>query len=186
MESLVSRRYAEALFEIALESSDIGKIPREIRLVLAATEQSAELNSALVNESVTCAEKKSVMTALFQDRVSEEVMNFLRILADKNRCELLAPVAEYLDDIVNCHKNILTARVVSAVPLSPERAERLADKLEKATGQKILLELETAPDLIGGMVVNLGNKTLDASVKTELEKMRKQLSGAFYEKVGEA
>jgi F-type H+-transporting ATPase subunit delta len=171
-----ARRYAEAAFELAEKAKSQDAWAKDLRLAaeLLADER---IRGVLDNPAVPTADRDSLVTKLLGKRVSGQVGNLVRLLAQRNRIELLPVVAAEFRRLLNRQNGVVEAIVTSALPLTPKELEALRQRLEGMTGATV--ELETAVDdsLIGGLTVRIGDRLLDASVRGRLERLRKQLSG---------
>ncbi|MEI8256529.1 MAG: ATP synthase F1 subunit delta [Deltaproteobacteria bacterium] len=172
----VARRYAKALFELAVESSALEKFTAEIKSVADAVTQSPDLLAVLTNPAVLVHALKAIMEQI-ADRlgVSPVVKNAVLLITDHNRASALPRIAAALTELADESAGKLRADVSSAVPLTDAQYGKLTATLEKITGRKISLVKKTDPSLIGGVVTRIGDKVYDGSVKSRLEEIRLSL-----------
>ena len=173
------RRYAEAAFEIALRDDTVADWREQLDRAAAALD-SAELSETLANPALPLRQREDIVNGVFAD-LSDAVRNLILLLLRRGRIRQLPRVAaEYrrLDDKRN---NIVNATATSASPLDDDEIRAITARLEEISGgQQVALETAVDPDLIGGVVVRIGDRLIDGSVRGRLERLRNKLaSGAF-------
>lgn len=177
MAKLVSKVYGDALFETALEKDRMDVLYEEICSLIPILEDNPELMALLNNPRVVKEEKVSIMHQVFSGRVAEELMGFLAIVVEKDRQNDLLAVFEYFIERVKEFKKIGTASVVSAVELSGEQKERLKEKLLASTDYVMFeMNYQVDPSLLGGLVIRIGDRVVDSSIRTRLYELKKELS----------
>ena len=168
------RRYAEAAFEIALRDGTVQ--PWRAELERAAAElDNAELSETLANPAIPIHERVDIVQRVFAD-LGDPVRNLLLLLLRRGRIRQLSRVAaEYrrLDDKRN---NIVHAIATSASPLDDAEIRAITARLEQMSGGQVALETAVDPDLIGGVVVRIGDRLIDGSVRGRLERLRNKLA----------
>lgn len=175
LKGAVAGRYAEALYEIAVEKNMVDKLEEELRAVVNLLEEEPGLKKVLFHPRITAAEKKDVLKALLEDRISPVAMNFLCLVIDRQRETYLADIVEVFVDYANKARNIADVEVTSAVELGKDERKRLVKALGKMTGKEVRVNYSVDPSLIGGVVVRIGDKVIDGSIKTRLESMKEHL-----------
>jgi len=175
LKGAVAGRYAEALYEIAVANKIVDQLEQELRAVVNLLEEETDLKKVLYHPRITATEKKDVLKALLQDKVSEVAMNFLCLVIDRQREVYLAGMVEVFVDYVNKARNISDVEVTSAVELSEEDKKRLVESLAKVTGKQVRVSYSVDRSLIGGVVARIGDKVIDGSVKARLESLREHL-----------
>jgi F-type H+-transporting ATPase subunit delta len=150
--SVVDRVYANALFEAAQEGNRLEPVREQLAQVVAAESEVPELRELL--------------------------RNFLLLLADKGRAGQLEEIAREFERLIAEQEGIVEAELTTAVELSDEEARKLLDQIEKASGRKVEASRAVDPDLIGGIVLQVGSHRLDASVRGRLERLRRELATA--------
>ncbi len=174
-----ARRYANALFELAVETGQLDAAAADMAGLRDVLEGSQPLRLALASPVVSAAEKSGVLKALGDKaKISATTHNFLGVLAQNGRAYELLAVARAFDDLVAKHKGLLTAEVASAAPLSDAQTDALKAALKSAYGRDVAVRAEVRPELIGGLVVNVGSRMFDSSIKTKLAGLAAAMKGA--------
>lgn len=177
MAKLISNTYGEALFELALEENKIDAIGEEVEVVQTAIGDNADLIKLLTHPRVGDEEKISVIKNIFEGKVSEELLNFMLLLSDKNRFGEIDKIFTYFLDKVRENKNIGVARVTSAKALTEAQKEQISKRLLEVTSyDKIDTRYEEDASLIGGIVIRIGDRVVDGSIRSQLDRMEKTLS----------
>jgi F-type H+-transporting ATPase subunit delta len=175
--SVVDRVYANALFEAALEKGRLGPVRDELREVVTAEAEVPELRELLRNPQLDPRARAAAIEDVFGGG-DELVRNFLLLLADKGRTDSLEEIAREYERLVAEHEGIVHAELTTAVELSDEEARTLLDRIEQASGRKVEATRSVDPDLIGGIVLQVGSHRLDASVRGRLDRLRRELATA--------
>lgn len=172
----IARRYAKALFGLAVEMGRVEPWAKSLETLREAVEASPDLRDVLSNPVYSKEQRRPIIeklaAALSLDR---EAANLLFLLGDRNRLSYLAAVVDTFRDLADQHLGRLRARVTSAVKLDEPAAQAIADKLSQATKAKVLLDRVVDPAILGGVVARVGSLVYDGSVRTQLEDLRKQL-----------
>jgi F-type H+-transporting ATPase subunit delta len=177
---VVAERYARALLEVALDKkTDLERIVKELGGFQGLLERESQLQAALAAPTVPEAKRVAILEAvLASSKVAPETLNLLRLLARNERIPLLGFVAGSFRRLVLEHKQIQPGEVVSAHSLSSDQKKRLAGQLGLALGKTMELSYRTDLEILGGVVVRVGNRVFDASVTTQLRRFKeKALSG---------
>ena len=176
----VAERYARALLEVALDKkTDLDRIAKELEGFQDLLERESQLQGALAAPTIPVAKRVAILEAVLASaKVAPETLNLLRLLARNERIPFVPFVAESFRRLVLEHKQIQPGEVVSAHPLSSDQRKRLAGQLGQALGKTMELSYRTDPEILGGVVVRVGNRVFDASVNTQLRRFKeKALSG---------
>jgi F-type H+-transporting ATPase subunit delta len=169
-------RYARALFEVAQKEADLSAVQADLNAIVGTARENPELGRVLASRALPDAARRSIVEAVGQKLgVSAPVGKLLALLADRGRLELLPEIAAVYTERLLEHQNVVQADVITAVPLSPEAAERLQASLRSATGKQITMRVSVDPSLLGGVIARVGSTVYDGSVRTQLKKMRDQL-----------
>jgi F-type H+-transporting ATPase subunit delta len=172
------RRYAEAAFEIALRDETVDEWRAELDRA-AATLDSAELGETLANPALPMRQRVEIVQGVFAD-LSDPVRNLVLLLLRRGRIRQLPRVAAEFRRLDDKRNNIVHAIATSASPLDDEELRAITARLEELSGGQVALETAVDPDLIGGVVVRIGDRLIDGSVRGRLERLRNQLaSGAL-------
>jgi F-type H+-transporting ATPase subunit delta len=172
------RRFADAAFEIALRDGSVDTWRKELDAAadLAAND---ELQRVLANPAIPLEERIDVARNVFPS-LSKPVLNLVLLLLKRGRIEQLPRVAAEFRRLDDKRNNVVHATVTSAAPLEAGEVKAIAARLEELTGSSVDLETAVDPDLLGGVVVRVGDRLIDGSVRGRLERLRNQLaSGAL-------
>jgi F-type H+-transporting ATPase subunit delta len=175
--SVVDRVYANALFEAALEKDRLEPVREQLQQIVAADAEVPELRELLRNPQLD----PRARAAALEDVLSggeDLVRNFLLLLADKGRTGSLEDIAREFERLIAEHEGVVHAQLTTAVELSDEEARKLLDQIEQASGRKVEATRTVDPELIGGIVLQVGSHRLDASVRGRLERLRRELATA--------
>ncbi len=171
----VARRYAQALYEIAVDKKSLDALEEELKAVSAVVESERGLQQILFHPQITVSEKRQVLKELFEGRISETTLNFLYLLVDRHREAYLSGIVEEFIILANAARNMVDAKVISAKALSKAQKKELANVLNRLAGKEVNPEYAVDASLIGGLVVRIGDKVIDGSVKYKLEALKTRL-----------
>ncbi|NGM63321.1 ATP synthase F1 subunit delta [Sphingobacterium sp. SGG-5] len=172
----VASRYAKSLIDLAKEQGHLEEVKHEIEQVAAVLKASTELQAVLNNPIIKIDKKGSIITALFQDKVRPEILSFFHIMIRKGRSGLIYPTTLEFIRAYNEVKGIVKAEVTSASPMSPANLESLQATLAEQIKADIILSNKVDESLIGGFVVTVGDKQIDASIAGKLNKLERYFS----------
>lgn len=178
----ISRRYAIALYEFAVEEKLIDKISNDMLLIAATCNTSKELMSFLKSPVIKSSKKSEVLDLIFKSSIQKVTGNYIKIIT-LHRREIFLPMIA--NEFINIHKDamgIKVAYIKTAVPLDDNINKILIDLLEKQTGSKIELDVQVREDLIGGIVLSLDNNEIDTSIKNKLIRLQSEFNHNPYEK----
>jgi len=172
----VSSRYAAALVDVALEQKNADRVKSDLAAFAEAFAHSSDLRTTLESPAVSREAKLQVIQKLGAVmELAQAVRNFLCVLVDHRRTELLFEIQDHFRTELNARQNIVEAVVTSARPLSADERNRLIKKLEDETHKTIEMQFHEDASLVGGTVVRLGSTVYDSSVRAQLDRMREQL-----------
>jgi len=171
----VSRRYAQALFELAQEKGLLDQVNRELDLVLQMIEADGYLRAFMNDAVISPSQKRAVLSRVLEGKVSPLVLNFLYVVVQKRRESFLPAIYRAFQDLANEALGVVEVEVRSAVPLAEETARNLEAKLVARLGKRVKFRTQVAPELIGGLVVRVGDTLIDGSVRTRLRRMHERL-----------
>jgi F-type H+-transporting ATPase subunit delta len=176
--SAVFARYARALADVALETGQDGQVLRDLETYAEIFKAVPDLLPAFDSPAVPREAKEKLLSELFvRYPVCRITANFLRVLLGHHRLRYFLEICERYIRIVNERKGIVFARVRSAAPLSDRDLAVLRESLSRATGKSIAVELRTEPELLGGLIVQIGSIVYDGSIRTQLDEMKRCLAG---------
>ncbi|GAA0865382.1 F0F1 ATP synthase subunit delta [Paraclostridium tenue] len=176
MINIIASRYAEALFQVGEESNSTEKLYNELKAVVDIINVNKEFSNILKSPIVSKEEKKTLITNIFGSKLNNEMLNFMKILADKDRLNLLANMEEAFKALLNDKNNILEGVAITAVPMNEGEVNELQAKLSAKYNKTVVLQNEVDKSILGGVLVRLGNEEIDGTVKNRLDKMKEQLS----------
>jgi F-type H+-transporting ATPase subunit delta len=171
-------RYARALLDVAVkESADLDRIARELDEFAAFLKEQPALERVMLNPAVPAPRKRAAMEQLTaRSGYTTIVSKLLVLLADRDRLVLLKDISAIYRDLLAERQNVVRAEITSAEPLSPQRAAAIEQKLAAVTGKKVSMTTKVDKDLIGGVVARVGSTVYDASIATQLKKIRERLA----------
>jgi len=174
----VARRYAKALVLLGGDDGNLERIGREVRVLASALRRSDELSQTLANPVFPRSDRERVLRALL-DRIgaTQTVVNFTRLLLDRERVNVLPDISRELDAMIDARAGRVAAKVTSAAPLDEAQKQRLMKTLESLSGKKVDMSVELDPALLGGLVAQVGDVVYDGSLRTQLERIRHDLVG---------
>ena len=173
----IARVYAEALFDVAEQKEKLDRIREELGQFADALEGDRELQVFFFSPYFSSAEKregieKAVLGA------DPEFVNFLELLVEKHRMPVIVRIRRQVDDLWKQANRKLDVTVTSAIDLDPEVVGRIGSEIEEQTGQSVDLSSRVDDAILGGIVLQVGNMVLDASIRNRLEKLRKSVAEA--------
>jgi F-type H+-transporting ATPase subunit delta len=185
MAKLVSNTYGDALFELALEENKIDSLQEEVDAVLIALRENEDLSKLMNHPKITKEEKVALVEDIFKGRVSMELTGLLRMVTQKGHYNQMQSVLEYFLGRVKEHKNIGTAFVTTAVELYDAQKAAVEKRLLETT-KYVEFEIHYRVDaaVIGGMVIRIGDRVVDSTIKTKLHDLTRELT-KIQLKVGE-
>ena len=171
-----ARRYAKAIFELAVEANSVDKVTEELRTIGETIRGHAELKSVLSNPTIAPEARKAVLEGVLGKLgVSPLVKHTLLLVADHRRTEIIPQMADVVQELGDVRAGKIRAEVTSAQALTDQQAQRIAAALEKLTGRKVSLKRSVDPALIGGVITRVGDKVFDGSVRSRLVAVRQAL-----------
>jgi F-type H+-transporting ATPase subunit delta len=169
-----ARRYAKAVFEIALERKELDRWRDDLRVLAALGADAAFM--ALVENTKIGFDKKEKVLAKVLGGLNPLARNLAYLLVSRGRFGTIGEIAEEYHRLLDGYRGIEHAEVVTAVPLDEKEKKRLEEHLGEVVGKKIVLETSVDPSLVGGMVARVGGKLLDGSTHSRLLELEKELA----------
>jgi F-type H+-transporting ATPase subunit delta len=178
---VVASRYASALLRVVLEKKeDPERIDRELGEMGALLEEHAGLSQALASPAVVSSRRVAIVDGLLaRSKLSRTISNLLRVMAAKERIAILGLVQEAYRRHLDEHQKVETAEVVTSHALSKAEEKSLIGKLGELTGKTVRAEFCTDPELVGGLIVRIGNRIYDASVTAQLARVKERLLSTY-------
>ena len=177
MAKLVSKTYGDALFEVAVEEGSVDSMAEETEGVLKIFSENEDYIKVLNHPKIPVEEKKGLIKEAFEGKVSNELLGLMLTVVDKGRFSEIEDILQYFLFEVRGYKKIGTAAVTSAVALSDTEKKAVEKRLLETTAyESFLLEYQVDKSLIGGMVIKIGDRVVDSSIRTKLDHMARELS----------
>lgn len=171
--SSIAIPYSKALFDLATERKELETVYSDMKFVGSVLEGARDLVLMLKNPVIQPEKKQKIINAIFQNKISTTTFSFLSIIVRKKREKYLADITRSFIGIYKESKGILTTRIRTAVPISPEIRKQVMELMKQYTNKEIDLVEEIQEDLIGGFVLNWEDREYDASILNQLNKLKK-------------
>ena len=171
----IAQVYARALFEVAQQKGDLDEVRDQLAQFADALEGSRELQTFFFSPYFSSDEKKSGLHKAV-DGASEPVLNFLELLVEKHRMPAIFRIRRELDAMWREANKLLPVQLTSAIALDDATVQNLGRTIGERTGRKVDVTATVNPDILGGIVLRVGNSILDASIRNRLESLRKQVA----------
>ncbi|HEV7393951.1 MAG: synthase subcomplex delta subunit [Betaproteobacteria bacterium] len=171
----IARPYAEAAFKLALENKNLAGWSDMLSL-LEAVVRDERVASRIGDPNVTDRALESLLLGAFGDRLDGQGRNFVQILIQNQRLELVPHIRTLYEELRREHEGVVEARIVSAMPIGDEQVQQLLAALEKKYGRKVNAQVEVDAALIGGARIVVGDKVIDATVRGRLDAMAAALA----------
>jgi F-type H+-transporting ATPase subunit delta len=172
-----ARVYAEALFDVAKQNGKLDSIGADLAQLADAVEADRDLQVFLFSPHFTSAEKVEGLKRALSG-ADPELINFLELLIEKGRMTELFRIRRELEALWKVENKRIDVTVTSAVELDPAVVAKVGEEIERQTGQKVELASLVDDEILGGIVLQVGNMVLDASIRSRLEKLRKSVAQA--------
>jgi F-type H+-transporting ATPase subunit delta len=170
----IAEVYARALYEVAVEHDKLDLVRDELGQFADALAESRELQTYFFSPYFSTEEKKDGLHKAVTG-ADEAVLNFLELLLEKHRMPIVFRARRDFDRLWEEAHRLLSVQITSAIELDPSIAERIGEEIGRQTGRTVQLTSTVDPDVIGGIVLRVGNSILDASIRNRLENLRKQV-----------
>lgn len=174
----LAKRYATALMETCGNDISLQEaLFNELTALSDSFEKVKGAKKVFENPGITIDEKKLVLKKILGDTINKKLFNFLSLLIDKKRFNLISDIQNEFNKLVNRNKGLVVAEVSTATQISPNELEEIKQKLETLVGknEKVSIESKTDPNLLGGIVVKMNDLVYDGSIKGRLEDMKRRL-----------
>jgi F-type H+-transporting ATPase subunit delta len=167
--------YARSLFEVAQERGKLDEVRQQLGEFADAMQANRELQVFFFSPYFSTQEKQDGLDRAVSG-ADETIINFLKLLIENHRMPVIFRVRRGYDELWEQENKLLPVQVTSAVELDKATVKQIGDRIAEQTGQKVDLSASVEPDILGGIIVRVGNQVLDASVRNRLEQLRKQVS----------
>lgn len=177
----LATRYAKSLIDLAVEQNSMEQTLKDVQLIDATIKGSRELTSVLRSPVIKADKKDAVMSAIFGSQVGKLTMLFVKLLTAKGREATLPEITTAFMNQYRLMHHISEVRLITASPVSEEVKESIRQKVAAALpGQTVEMSTRVQPELIGGFILEMGDKLVDASIKRDLADIRKQFTQNLY------
>jgi F-type H+-transporting ATPase subunit delta len=173
----IAQVYARALFDAAREQDKLDVVHEQLGQVADAVAENRDLQVFFFSPYFSTPEKKEGLRRALAD-ADETVVNFLELLLEKHRMPAIFRIRREFHELWERENRLLPVQVTSAIELDESTVQQIGDAIGKQTGQRIELTSQVDPDILGGIVLRVGNSILDASIRNRLEQLRKQVAKA--------
>jgi len=177
--TILARRYAKALFSLGKEQGKTEEYSDMLGALAGLyADGAAGVGDAVTNPLYPLDVRQKVMAKIAGSMQADAIMtSFLNLLIEKKRADILPDIAEAMQGMVDKDQNISHGSIVSAVELDTALLEKIQATLEKLTGNKVILETQVDPSIIGGILAKVGDLVLDGSIKTQLNGLKESIKG---------
>lgn len=172
----VASRYAKSLIDLAEEQNSVEAVKADIVSFVSVLRENSQLQAVLKNPIVGTDKKLAILNQLFGNSFHKIILSFFKIVISKGRSDILYATAKEFISEYNRRMGIIHAVVSSAIALTEEQTNRVREIVTEATKSKVILESRIDPDLIGGFVLKVGDRQVDASISSSLSKLKKEFS----------
>jgi F-type H+-transporting ATPase subunit delta len=173
----IAQVYARSLFEVAKENDELDEIHEQLGEFADALSENRELQVFFFSPYFSSQEKKEGVEKVI-DGGNEHFVNFLQLIAERHRMPALFRIRREFDAMWREENKLLEVRITSAIDLDDELVKSIGQRIEEQTGKQIDLDANVDPDVLGGLVLRVGNMVMDASVRGRLERLRKEVARA--------
>ncbi len=173
----IAKEYAEALFLLACEEREEKEIMTALEDTAALFEETPQLVELFSSPAVSLKERQEAITEIFEDRLPTHALSFLRLLCEKGRIHAFVSCVEEYRRLLRIQESVISAKVVSAVPLTEEEKLALTRNLEKKSGKTVTLDCSTDPSLLGGVIVEMDGVVMDGSLRHRLREVKDVMNG---------
>ena len=169
-----ARRYAQAVFDIALETNELDSWQSDLRRIASLTENDA-LIAFLESPKIRFDDKARLLSEQLEG-VSPLALNLAYLLVARGRLSIIGDIADDYQRLLDNYRGIEQAEVTTAIPLDDKERLRLADHLSAIVGKKITLKTKVDPRLVGGIIAKIDGKLLDSSTRGKLTALKKEMA----------
>ena len=173
----IAKVYSEALFDVAQEKGQLDEVQEQLGQFADVVNEDHDLQVFFFSPYFSSAEKRDGIKKAVTD-ANPELLNFLELLAEKHRMPALFRIRTRFDELYDKANQRLEVTVTSAVELDRAVVESIGEEIERKTGKTIELKSEVDASIIGGLVLQVGNRVMDASVRSRLDKLRREVTQA--------
>ena len=171
-----SKSYAVALYELSKENSDLDRVEEQMKSLNKLLNESLDFKEMILSPTVSKDDKVNIILAIAdKNNFSETLKKFLGLIAKKNRLFFLSEIIESFLNLVSNNKGELKAKLISSKKLSTEEQKKIQSELSQDFKSQIKINYEYDPELIAGLIIQIGSVMVDTSIKTKLKKLEKNM-----------
>ena len=172
----IAKRYAQSLISIMI-NNDFNKneIIENLKNVKIILNSSNELYNAMTNPIISANDKKSIINSIFKNETNETICNFLKLLIEKNRFNLIFSIIDEFIKIINKMNNIVNINIISAIELEQNRKEQIKNKLSEKLNGNIEIKYDIDNSIIAGLIFKIEDNVLDTSFKRKIQDLKEEL-----------
>jgi F-type H+-transporting ATPase subunit delta len=171
----IARTYSEALFEVAKDKGTLDEVHEQLGEIADAVENDRDLQVFFFSPYFSSSEKRDGISKAISGG-NKELINFLELLAEKHRMPALFRIRRRFDDLWSVENERLAVTVTSAIELDDSVVKKIGKEIEEKTGKTIELTSKVDESILGGLVLQVGNRVLDSSIRNRLEKLRREVA----------
>ena len=180
--AIISKRYAKALFDLALEMKILDRVNQDMLLVQSVTVENPEFKRLLASPTIPPGKKSEIIKGIFEKYLDKLSFRFLQLVVKKEREVYLRNIAENFTSLYKKFNNIATVKLTTAQPIDEQIRQKILTLLKDAIHKHIELNEEVDENLIGGFVLNLEDSQYDASLRKKINRLQKAFESNFYVK----
>lgn len=174
--SIVEKRYAEALLKVSPDRKWLDRSLSDLKIVTYTYTDNSDLKKFLINPEIKTEAKKKAVIKIFDNGLHPHLLNFILLLIDKGRISLLPDILNEYVYLSNKQKNILDIKIISVKVLKSEQIEQIENKYKKLyNANSVRSTIEINQDIIGGIIIEVGDKVFDGSIRSQLLNLKKHL-----------
>lgn len=174
-ESAITVRYSKAIYSLAREKEIINSLKNDMELISNVCKNSTDFILLLETPVVKASEKSRLISKIFKNKIHPLTLDFLQLIVKNNRETFIPSISRDTLDFIRHEKNIKSAVLTTAIQIDKSVIEEVEKLLEKELDGKVELTEKVNPDIIGGLILRIDDKQMDASVSTQLKKVKQQL-----------
>jgi F-type H+-transporting ATPase subunit delta len=178
--SLLAKRYAKALFDLAVEDNVIESTSKDMLLVTAVMNENRELRKLMTNPVIPPARKKLIIRKVFENHLGKHSLTFLDILVRKGREMNILEIAHQFNELYLDHKNIASVDITTAIEINAELRDKLVKRFKELTSKTLQMTEHIDPEIIGGFVLKMDDYLYNASVSEEISRLHKEFDKNLY------
>lgn len=175
MYEFLDKRYAQALYDVAVSKNKVEKYIEDLTAIVKVIDGSADFQRVIKHPEISTKEKKKFFINLFKGKIDEDLLTFLLILVEKDRIMFLREKLVELEKIDLENRGTVIAKIRTVRPLKDYQKEALAEKLRAKYRKKVEIEETVDPDILGGILIKVGDDLIDGSIRSSLEELKQSM-----------